>query len=135
MFGRLTFFRSGAEGSVAVPLIPESVVRVDGAELRVTVGRPRGSEREGWNADLVPQGYLARRWRAGDRIRPLGGTGSRAVSVLLREARISPARRKVWPVVVTGDDATIVWVPGICRSDAAVPAEGTEAWRVECAFA
>ena len=58
----------------------------------------------------------------------------RQVSVLLREARIAPGRRSQWPVV--GDaDASIVWVPGICRSDARIPTEGTEALCVHVAHA
>ena len=132
-FGRLTLFWLEAVAAGAEELAPGRAVHLAGAELRVTPCRSREAGREGWSADVVPARYLVRQWRVGDRIRPLGGAGSRAVSVMLREARVSPARRKGWPVVVTGDDATIVWVPGICRSDVALPAEGTEAWRVECA--
>ena len=132
-FGRLTLFRIEGLDADAAELEPGVPVRLAGAELKVTIGRTVGLVRDGWSAQFVPARYLVRRWRTGDRIRPLGGTGSRAVSVLLREARVAPARRRMWPVLVTGDDATIVWVPGICRSDAAVPLEGTEAWCVECA--
>lgn len=91
--------------------------------------------REGTAAALVPGRYLVRPWRAGDRIRPLGGTGSRAVAVLLREARVAAGRRPSWPVVVSGDDATLVWVPGICRSGDRQPTIGKEALHVECDLA
>ena len=131
-FGRLTFYLGDLHVGEPAVLELGGAVRVGGAVLTVLAGDCRGGHRDGWSAELVPATYLVRGWRSGDRIRPLGGTGSRAVSVLLREGRVPPARRPGWPVVVSGDDATIVWVPGICRSDAAVPPDGTEAWRVEC---
>ena len=134
-FGRLTLYRSEPAVGAMVGLVPGTAVRSGRAELRVTTCRGGSIGREGWSTEFVPGRYHVRPWRAGDRIRPLGGAGSRAISVLLREARVPPARRRIWPVVVGGDDATIAWVPGICRSDAAVPADGTEAWCVECAFA
>lgn len=134
-FGRLTLYQTDQASSVVVDLLPGASVRSGGAELRVSTCRGGAVAREGWSTEIVPGRYHVRPWRTGDRIRPLGGTGSRAISVLLREARVPPGRRKTWPVVVDGDDATIAWVPGICRSGAAVPADGTEAWCVECAFA
>ncbi len=83
---------------------------------------------------LAPGRYQARSWQPGDRIRPLGGTGSRSVAVLLRESRVAAGRRMSWPVVVA-DDATIVWVPGICRSGERLPPAGKEALHVECDLA
>ena len=134
-FGRLTLYQIEDGSSEAVLLVPGQAATLGDSrfEIRVELARPAG--RSGWSTGLSPGAYTVRRWRPGDRIRPLGGEGSRAVAVLLREARIPPARRAAWPVVVNADDATIVWVPGICRAGAGVPAEGTEAWRVECAIA
>jgi tRNA(Ile)-lysidine synthase len=132
-FGRLTLMEIAAAPG-PVPLVAGRTVRLGSAELAVGNARAGAMSRGGWSTALVPGKYVARTWRAGDRIRPLGGTGSRAVAVLFREARVSPMRRKVWPVVTTGDDATIAWVPGICRADVGVPAEDDEAWCVECAF-
>ena len=132
--GRLTLYRS-----ITVPgevtLRPGAASECGGAQFAVRPSLAASPTRTGWATDIVPGAYLARAWRPGDRIRPLGGAGSRAVAVFLREARIPPSRRAAWPVVVNADDATIVWVPGICRSDAHLPEEGTEAWRVDCAFA
>jgi tRNA(Ile)-lysidine synthase len=101
--------------------------------IRSTVAPAKAVTREGWDTALMPGQYQVRAWQAGDRIRPLGGRGERAVSVLFREARIAPARRAHWPVVVAAD-ATIVWVPGICRSEAGIPTEGTEALCVHVAL-
>jgi tRNA(Ile)-lysidine synthase len=77
-----------------------------------------------------------RAWHSGDRIRPLGGTGSRRVATLLREAGVPGGDRAQWPVVIgrLNGEAVILWVPGICRADAAVPGAGTGAVRVECHF-
>ena len=133
-FGRLTFYRDRDESSAPVMLAPGNRTTVGEAEFVVKVGRAGAATRNGWTTALVPGKYVVRTWRAGDRVRPLGGSGSRPATVLFREAKISPARRHRWPVVVSEDDATIVWVPGICRADVAIPAEGDEAWRVECAF-
>jgi tRNA(Ile)-lysidine synthase len=134
-FSRLTLYQIEGAAPERVLLVPGHAVTLGDSrfEIRVEVARP--ALRTGWSTGLSPSAYVVRRWRPGDRIRPLGGEGSRAVAVLLREARIPPARRATWPVVVSADDATIVWVPGICRADAGLPAEGTEAWRVECAIA
>jgi hypothetical protein len=38
-------------------------------------------------------------------------------------------------MVLAEDDATIVWVPGICRSGERVPATGKAALHVECDLA
>jgi tRNA(Ile)-lysidine synthase len=133
-FDRLTFGWNHAAPRDALPLTLERRVTIGAAEFGVAIGASGVASRDGWTAAVTPARYMVRTWRAGDRIRPLGGAGSRPVSVLLREARVVPSQRQLWPVVVTEDDATIVWVPGICRSDVAVPPEGIEAWIVECAF-
>lgn len=134
-FDRLALYQIADVAPDSLRLTPGEDAAFGEAHFQTRVGRAESPTRDGWQAALRPDAYLVRRWQPGDRIRPLGGTGSRPVAVLLREARIPPARRTLWPVVVKADDATIVWVPGICRADAAVPAKGTEAWRVECAFA
>ncbi len=86
-------------------------------------------------ATVLPRGeYLVRSWRPGDRIRPLGGTGSRRIVVLLREAQVAAGRRRAWPVV-EATDATIVWVPGICRAGGWLPEAGRDAQHVECDLA
>jgi tRNA(Ile)-lysidine synthase len=133
-FGRLTLSVVDERVPDPVALVAGRTVVLGDAQLAVANECAGATVRAGWSTALVPGNYIARTWRPGDRIRPLSGAGSRAVSVLFREARVSPLRRRTWPVVVTGDDATIVWVPGICRADVAVPAEEDEAWRVECAF-
>jgi hypothetical protein len=54
------------------------------------------------------------------------------VADLFAERRVARGERGSWPVIAAAD-ATIVWVPGICRSEAALPAVGQEALDVEFA--
>ena len=65
----------------------------------------------------------------GDRIRPLGGRGTRPLVRCFQEAKVPRDRRGEWPVIVSGGSA--VWVPGVCRADALVPEPGAEALRVD----
>jgi tRNA(Ile)-lysidine synthetase-like protein len=60
---------------------------------------------------------------------PLGGVGSRKVRRILMESRIPFRERSDQPVLE--QDGTILWVPGVCRSDAAVPEAGREAMLIE----
>lgn len=133
-FGRLIFRRPPKRPPDPVPIVLDGESAFGGWLFRAMVAAASTPDREGWNAALVPGSYLIRAWQPGDRIRPLGGQGHRAVSVLLREARIAPGRRSHWPVLLA-DDATIVWVPGICRSGHCIPTEGSDALCVHAALA
>ncbi|MEO5825797.1 MAG: tRNA lysidine(34) synthetase TilS [Gemmatimonadales bacterium] len=132
-FGRLTFHQAVPSSFGASPL-PESGSLPVGP-WRIAVRRAP-VESAVLRCDratmLVPGSYTVRPWAPGDRIRPLGGTGTRAVSTVFREALVPPRRRRHWPVVVSDVDATIVWVPGICRSEFMVPQRGTEGLHVDC---
>ncbi len=95
-----------------------------------TPGRaPRRLARGGWSTWLAAPGWELRAWRPGDRVRPLGGPGGRAVRRLLTDARVPRSRRGAYPIVARGE--TILWVPGICRSGDEVPRPGTPAVRVD----
>ena len=52
-----------------------------------------------------------RRWRPGDRMRPLGMDGTKLVSDLLTDRKVGPHRRREVPVVLSGTD--IVWCVGV----------------------
>jgi tRNA(Ile)-lysidine synthetase-like protein len=58
---------------------------------------------------------MARRRRAGDRLRPAGGRGSRRLQDLFVDARVPQALRDAWPIVAT--PAAIVWVAGLRAAD------------------
>jgi tRNA(Ile)-lysidine synthase len=75
---------------------------------------------------VTPCAELAlRRWRPGDRIRPLGGHGSRLVVRCMQDAKVIRSDRPDWPVLEW--NGGVVWVPGVCRSDSLVPKPGAEA--------
>ncbi len=134
-FDRLILRRpvAGSFAPVVLPAQGELQAGVHRFRCRSALA-PKALDRQG-DSTVLPTGhYLVRSWRAGDRIRPLGGTGSRPVVVLLREARVAAARRRIWPVVEAAD-ATIVWVPGICRAGRWLPEDGKEALHVECDLA
>ncbi len=62
---------------------------------------------------------------SGERLQPLGFSGRRPLVRLLQEARVPVSRRRGWPVVRRGTE--VIWLPGVCRSAAAVPAAEREA--------
>lgn len=90
---------------------------------------PGRLERRAWTTWVARPGWELRARRAGDRIRPLGGVGSRHVRRLLIEARVPRSQRAGYPVLAR--DETILWVPGICRGEGEVPTPGTPAVRVD----
>lgn len=92
---------------------------------------PSRIPRDGWTSWLVPGWYPVRGWQPGDRIRPLGGSGHRLVVRCLQDARVPRADRAGHPMVMSGTPGTVLWVPGTCRGDLAVPAPGVEAMRVD----
>jgi tRNA(Ile)-lysidine synthase len=107
-------------------------LRLDGWTFRVgesarTVARgpAGGGPHDGdlWSAEL-PRGRAlrVRAWRAGDRVRGAGASAPRRVKRYFADRRIVGPDRAGWPVVLAGDE--IVWVPGVCRSDAATDRSG-----------
>lgn len=94
---------------------------------------PARQERVGLTAWFTPDSLTVRGWAAGERVRPLAGAGRRLVVRCFQEARVPRSRRAGWPVVAGTRE--VVWIPGVCRSDALVPASGTEAIRVEAELA
>jgi len=62
---------------------------------------------------------------SGERLQPLGFSGRRPLVRLLQDARVPVGQRRGWPVVRRGTE--VIWLPGVCRSAAAVPAIDREA--------
>ena len=90
---------------------------------------PAQIERATWTTWLDSDAWEVRRPARGDSLVPLGGVGHRPLRRLLMEARVPRSARPRYPVVSRG--ATILWVPGICRSAEGVPAPGTRAVRLD----
>jgi tRNA(Ile)-lysidine synthase len=102
--------------------------------LRWTVEpAPAHQERSGLTAWMHPVPLRVRSWAAGERLRPLGGTGRRLFVRCFQDARVPRSRRAAWPVLA--DAEGVVWVPGVCRSDALLPESGTEAVRIDAEYA
>ncbi len=90
---------------------------------------PARIERATWTTWLDSAAWEVRAPARGDTLVPLGGVGHRPLRRLLMEARVPRSARQRYPVVSRGE--TILWVPGICRSAAGVPAPGTRAVRLD----
>jgi tRNA(Ile)-lysidine synthase len=94
---------------------------------------PERQDRVGLSAWFTPDPVTVRGWLPGERLKPLGGAGRRLIVRCFQEVRVPRSRRQFWPVVAQNDD--IIWIPGVCRSDARLPARGTEALRIDAEYA
>ncbi|MHB8652575.1 MAG: tRNA lysidine(34) synthetase TilS [Terriglobia bacterium] len=74
-------------------------------------GPPKAYNTSGWvELDLLKLSgpLVLRNWRAGDRYRTTGSRKVRNLKELFARRKIPPGQRKVWPVLVCGEE--IVWV-------------------------
>lgn len=94
---------------------------------------PQQQERSAFRAWFASPALTVRAWAPGERLKPLGGTGRRLIVRCFQEQGVPRSRRTSWPVLVQGD--RVVWIPGVCRSDAELPAAGMEALRVDAEYA
>ena len=93
---------------------------------------PEHQERSSLTAWFRPESLLVRAWSAGEKLKPLGGTGRRLVVRCFQDMRVPRSRREFWPVVAQHRE--IIWIPGVCRSDAQLPSRGSEAVRVDAEY-
>jgi tRNA(Ile)-lysidine synthase len=94
---------------------------------------PGHQDRTAMSAWFTLDPLTVRAWSPGERLQPLGGCGHRLVVRCFQEVRVPRSRRLSWPVLAQSDD--ILWIPGVCRSAVRLPAEGTEALRVDAEYA
>jgi tRNA(Ile)-lysidine synthase len=127
-FGRLVL-GPATPGEADVALPTEGECRWCGWRLTSRSGPAGAVQRSGWQSWLPPGDLSAGAPRSGERLRPLGGTGSRLISRLLQEARVPRGERAAWPVLRR--DGVAVWVPGVSRSESCVPEPGREAVRID----
>ena len=73
--------------------------------------------------DQLPGRLMTRNFRAGDRIDPLGISGTRKLHDVFIDRKVSRVRRAIWPFVVAGEE--ILWVPGLVRSRKALVSPST----------
>jgi tRNA(Ile)-lysidine synthase len=113
---------------------PEGVGEWAGWRLRwLTEAAPERQARGALTAWFRPGPLQVRAWVPGDRVSPLAGVGRRLVVRCFQDARVPRSRRGRWPVITGGE--SVVWVPGVCRSDALLPSPGAEALRVDAEHA
>jgi tRNA(Ile)-lysidine synthase len=94
---------------------------------------PERQERSSLQAWFTLEPLTVRGWSPGERLKPIGGTGRRLVVRCFQEVRVPRSRRGSWPVLAQGQD--VMWIPGVCRSDAHLPIQGAEALRVDAEYA
>jgi len=82
--------------------------------------REDASGGEAFDADRLAWPLVMRARRAGDRMRPRGGRGSRKLSDLMIDAKIPRPLRGALPIVTTADDV-VVFVPGLRPAEAGRP--------------
>lgn len=75
----------------------------------------RAPLKELWT-DLSPEEIEFRTASEGDRIRPLGMSGSTLLSKIMKDARLSAAEKRRVAVAVRKDNGEIIWAQGIKRS-------------------
>lgn len=127
-FGRLVIGPgTPADADLMLPTAGDS--RWCGWRLTCRAGTAGPVERGGWQSWLPPDHLTVGAPRIAERIRPLGGTGSRLISRLLQEARVPRGERATWPVLRR--DGVAIWVPGVSRSESCVPEPGREAVRID----
>ena len=75
-----------------------------------------GNVATGYNPDqmlelaLLQKDLTVRNWRAGDRYWPAHSKTPKKIKELLQERKVTGTERRLWPVVVSGQE--IVWVRG-----------------------
>ena len=75
-------------------------------------------------AKIADAGLVARSFRKGDRIHPVGMRGTRKVHDVFVDRKLPRASRERFPVVTLG--AAIAWLPGLARADCALVTNATE---------
>jgi tRNA(Ile)-lysidine synthase len=76
---------------------------------------PRANQMEAlFDGDEIEGRLLVRSFRHGDRLRPLGMTGTSKVHDAFIDRKLPRERRATWPIVESGKG--ILWIPGMVRS-------------------
>ena len=98
--GRVLVFEAGA-AIEALLVNPETTPESQSAEY---------NPQQLLRADLLPQQLIVRNWRPGDRFWPAHTKAPKKVKELLQDRHVAQPARRLWPVVVSGDQ--IVWMRG-----------------------
>ena len=94
---------------------------------------PVQQDRSALRAWFASSALTVRAWSPGERVKPLGGSGHRLIVRCFQDKGVPRSRRTSWPVLAL--EERILWIPGVCRSDAELPARGMDALRVDAEYA
>ncbi|MGA7512798.1 MAG: tRNA lysidine(34) synthetase TilS [Candidatus Sulfotelmatobacter sp.] len=101
------------EYSLAVPgrsLVAELGVVIEALLIAPDAQDAEYNPQELLRAELLPGRLLVRNWRAGDRFWPAHTKSPKKIKELLQERHVGQPERRLWPVIVSGDE--IVWMRG-----------------------
>jgi tRNA(Ile)-lysidine synthase len=104
-------------------------IDVPEAGARVEVELVPGSLMPGYNPDhmldpaVLQKELTVRNWRAGDLYWPAHSKAPKKIKELLQERKVTGTERKLWPVVLSGEE--IVWVRGFPAPAQLHPKDGT----------
>jgi tRNA(Ile)-lysidine synthase len=99
------------EYSLPVPgrvAIPEAGMMVQARWIEPSAGPPEYNREQLLRAELLETELRVRNWRPGDRFWPAHTKAPGKIKELLQKRHIPQAQRRVWPVLVSGEE--IVWV-------------------------
>lgn len=85
------------------------------AELRLSPVEPTGPDLATLDAGCLGERLVVRTWREGDRMRPLGMTGTKTLQDLFTDRGVPRSLRHDLPVVTAG--GRLVWVAGVAVSE------------------
>lgn len=114
------------EYKLAVP----GAIRIPEVEVCFEAVLVPRSAMPGYNPDhmldpvLLQKDLTVRNWRAGDRYWPAHSKAPKKVKELLQERKLTGTERKLWPVVLSGQE--LVWVRGFAAPARLRPREGAQ---------
>ena len=89
--------------------------RLTGASVELRGDIPRGADEVWFDASEIKDEIELRAPKRGDRMAPIGLSGSVKLSDLFVNRKIPRAARARWPIISCGDE--IIWVPRLHRSE------------------
>jgi len=109
-------------GEIAIPEVG-SVFHLKILERDPTGAAYNLSRRMALDPEKLPGELILRNWRPGDRFCPLGRLTALKLKEMLAKQKVPRESRKLWPVLLSGDE--VVWVRGFPPARCAAAAEGT----------
>ncbi len=83
---------------------------------------------------IKPAAVYVRSWQPGDRVNPVGMSGSKKLQDVFVDKKVPRSLRPQWPVVVTKNNE-IIWVPGLVRDRKFVEQTRTGNYQLICEVA